>query len=144
MSALAKARNLSEHEGSLNTHEINESPRKHVLCVHPHFKLGEMIPELEENYEVTYASNGFEALQHYYKNKGKFDVILSGIIMSQMDGFSFVSRIRKVTKKTAVYMIIDSDDVDSKTKSFFSELNVRDFFSINAHSALKEKLNLGK
>ena len=148
MSAVAKPTHHREIDGSLNALqqevELNNVQRPRILCVHPHFKLGEAIPELEESYELTYAANGFEALQHYYKNKGKFDIIISGIIMSQMDGFSFISRIRKLTKKMTVYMIIDSDNVDTKTKSFFSELDVRDFFSINANSSLRKKLELKK
>ncbi|MFK7827014.1 MAG: response regulator [Oligoflexales bacterium] len=138
MSALAESARTSK---ALEQVELRKSQRKQILCVHPHLNLGEIIPGLEEKYDVIYAQNGFEALQHYYKNKGKFDIILSGIIMSQMDGFSFVTRIRKITKKAPVYMIINGDVVDTKTRSFFSELNVHDFFSIKSpQEALKAKL----
>lgn len=145
MSAIAKPqlnRKISVQD-ELKQAEIaknNEKIPQQILCVHPHFDLVDAIPELKEKYDVTYVQNGFEALQHYYKNKGKFDIIISGIIMSQMDGFSFISRIRKITKKAQVYMLIDSNEVDNQTKSFFKELNVRCFFSIKVTKALKNKL----
>ena len=138
MSALAESARTSK---ALERVEVQ---RKQILCVHPHLNLKEIIPDLEAMYEVTYAQNGFDALQLYYKNKGKFDIILSGIIMSQMDGFSFVTRIRKITKKTPVYMIINGDVVDTKTRSFFSKLNVNEFFSIRFQDTLKEKLYSAK
>lgn len=131
------AQNISEK----NIQKHNTT-RKKILYVHPFFKIGNEIPELDEMFDITYTNNGVEALQSYYKNKGKYDIIISGIVMAKMDGFSFISKMRKITKKAEVFMLIDSEEIDEKTKSFFKELNVKHFLSINFRSSLEKVLLL--
>lgn len=49
-----------------------------------------------ENYSVTWAKNGKEALN--FINKEKFDWVCTDIVMPEMDGIEFLNRIRETNQ----------------------------------------------
>ena len=67
--------------------------REHVLVVEDTTELAQMIVDyFSNNYIVGYAKNGVEALAYIYKQHP--DVVISDIIMPEMDGIELVKTIR--------------------------------------------------
>ena len=73
---------------------------------------------VKNGYHVKAVSNGkegMEALESDY-----FDLIISDIMMPQMDGFAFVSQLRERGNRTPVMMITARDAFDDMRQGFLS------------------------
>lgn len=72
---------------------------------------------LERNgYSVYGAFNGKEALRSMESNA--YDIIISDIMMPQMDGFEFAKTIRENDKNIPILFITAKDEFDDKLKSY--------------------------
>ena len=69
-------------------------------------------------YEVTGVSNGCEALTAIEKEY--FDLIISDIMMPQMDGYELVRKLREKGNQTPVMMITAKDAFDDMRRGFLS------------------------
>ena len=69
-------------------------------------------------YEVTEVSNGREALVAIEKEY--FDLIISDIMMPQMDGYELVRQLREKGNQTPVMMITAKDAFDDMRRGFLS------------------------
>ncbi len=66
----------------------------------------------DEGYEVTSCFNGREALS--VLNEKSFQMILSDIMMPEVDGFSLVEKVRKTDKQTPIILMTAKDDKTSQ------------------------------
>lgn len=67
-------------------------------------------------YEVTDCENGFTALQAF--EKGAFDLLITDIMMPQMDGDTLVSKIKQQKADFPIIMLTALDAISAKQKSF--------------------------
>ena len=73
---------------------------------------------------VTYASNGKEALELYFKNDG-YDIVFTDMIMPEMDGFVLIQRIMQLNKDQVIVMVTGMEDKKDLIRAI--ELEVRYF-----------------
>jgi two-component system response regulator PilR (NtrC family) len=87
--------------------------KKRVLVVDDEENIRQILEEYltEFGYEVVCAVNGQEALQ-IYKN-GRFDVILSDLVMRPVGGLELLSEIKKVDPDAIFIMITGYPSVES-------------------------------
>ncbi len=72
---------------------------------------------LEENgHEAKLAKNGEEAFSAFYE--GHFDMILSDIMMPQMDGFTLAENVRREDKLIPILFMSAKDDKPSKMYAY--------------------------
>jgi len=69
---------------------------------------------VQEGYEVEVANNGADAL--LYVGKKKFDIILSDVLMPDMDGFSLMKFLNSKAIKIPVIFITSEQDNESQLK----------------------------
>lgn len=97
-----------------------------ILVVDDEDKIREIIrkyAEFEGNI-VTEAPNGMKAVEICRESPDKFDIIIMDVMMPELDGFSAVSEIRKVSK-TPVLMLSARGEEYDKIHGF--ELGVDDY-----------------
>ncbi len=70
----------------------------------------------QNGYEAKSCFNGNEAFDLLYKEK--FDLIISDIMMPQVDGFTLAENIRQLDKEIPLLFITAKDDFLSKQRSF--------------------------
>jgi CheY-like chemotaxis protein len=68
----------------------------------------EMALKGQDNYEIVKATNGKEALEE--KSKSDFDLIITDIIMPEIDGIKFIDELRKADKDTPIIAMSGGDD----------------------------------
>ena len=74
---------------------------------------------MNQDYELYFANNGIEAIQHY--NKDIFDCILMDIAMPEMDGITATQSIRKIEKKLNKHtpiIAVTASDPDSNREIY--------------------------
>ena len=76
-------------------------------------------------YDVTVALDGLEALKVFENNK--IDIILSDIMMPNMDGFSLLEKIRKVNANIPIIFLTAKDDKLSKQYGY--KLGIDDYIT---------------
>lgn len=79
--------------------------------------------EFEGN-SVTEAKNGMEAVEICRKNPSKFDIIIMDVMMPELDGFSAVSEIRKISSSPVLMLSARGEEYD-KIHGF--ELGIDDY-----------------
>ncbi|MEN6373625.1 MAG: response regulator [Smithella sp.] len=86
---------------------------KHILVVDDEESIRELLSECLNNcgYEVTCAANGQEALS-YYKS-GRFDVVISDLIMSPVDGMELLGEIKKFDPDAVFIMITGYPSIET-------------------------------
>jgi two-component system response regulator PilR (NtrC family) len=91
----------------------HKKQKKRVLVVDDEENIRQILKEYlnEFGYEVVCAVNGQEALQ-IYKN-GRFDVILSDLVMRPVDGLELLSEIKKVDPDAIFIMITGYPSIES-------------------------------
>ncbi len=67
-------------------------------------------------YEVKAVLNATEAYEEMYNNL--YDLIISDIMMPNMDGFEFAETVRKVNKYIPILFVSARDDLPSKQRGF--------------------------
>lgn len=89
-----------------------------ILVVEDDTKLNHMICSyLSDNgYYTKGCLNAEEAYNEMYNNL--YELIISDIMMPDIDGFEFVETVRKVNRKIPILFMTARDDLDSKRKGF--------------------------
>lgn len=77
----------------------------------------------QNNYSTTACENGLQALKELENQK--FDLIISDIMMPQMDGFTFVEKVREKDKKIPIIFMTARDDKFSKQLGY--KLGIDDY-----------------
>ena len=71
--------------------------------------------------DVSFASNGIEALKLY--QKVKFDLVITDIVMPEMDGFSLISNIKKINPNQIFMMITGLENREDLIKAIELRVN---------------------
>jgi len=79
--------------------------------------------------DVIFASNGLEALKVYEANK--FDLVITDIIMPQMDGFTLIEKIKEINSDQLFMMITGLENRDDLIRAI--ELRVNYFIEKPIH-----------
>lgn len=74
-----------------------------------------------KSYEVRSTLNGEEALDLFYEER--FDLVISDIMMPQMDGYELATMIRQVDGEIPIIFITARNDFDSKAKGYNSGID---------------------
>jgi DNA-binding response OmpR family regulator len=87
-----------------------------ILLVEDDINLGTILKDFLEvkNYNVDHVLNGVEGLNAYYN--GSYDLLVLDVMMPKKDGFTLVSEIRKLDKKTPVIFLSAKSLVEDKIK----------------------------
>ncbi|MFI3206231.1 MAG: response regulator transcription factor [Clostridia bacterium] len=85
-----------------------------ILVVDDEIKIRLLIKKYGEfeGHIVTEAQNGMEAVMLVRKNPDKFNIIIMDVMMPELDGFSAVSEIRKVTKIPVIMLSARGEEYD--------------------------------
>lgn len=78
----------------------------------------------KEGFEVTVAYNGEEALEAIKKDT--FDLIILDIVMPKMDGFSLLTKLKKMGNKTPVMITSNLSQPEDEKKA--KDLGAQDYF----------------
>ena len=70
----------------------------------------------KQGFNIHIANNGVEGFDILENNH--IDLIISDIMMPQMDGYEFTENVRKINEEIPILMITAKDDFNSKQKSF--------------------------
>ena len=89
-----------------------------IIVVEDDIKLNALIKKVLEKdlYQVDSAFNPYEALEKMTHNA--YDLIISDIMMPEMDGFEFAQTIRKDNKEIPILFITAKDEFEDKKRSF--------------------------
>ncbi len=104
-----------------------------ILVVEDEIAINEMITEIlkEQGYEVTQAYDGVEGFHHYVANK--YDLIITDIMMENMDGKQFTMLVRKENTHIPIIMLTAKSQEEDEIQGF--DIGVDDYikkpFSIN-------------
>ena len=98
----------------------------HILVVDDEEKIRTLIRKYAEfeGHQVTEAENGMEAVSLCRRDPEKFDVIIMDVMMLELDGFSAVAEIRKVSAVPVLMLSARGEEYD-KIHGF--ELGVDDY-----------------
>jgi len=86
---------------------------KHILVVDDEESIRELLSEYLNNcgYEVTCAAGGQEALKYYKAHH--FDVVVSDLIMSPIDGMELLGEIKKIDPDVLFIMITGYPSIET-------------------------------
>ena len=89
-----------------------------ILLVEDDEKLSKLFYTVlsKQGFNIHIASNGIEGFDILENNH--IDLIISDIMMPQMNGYDFTENVRKVNEEIPILMITAKDDFNSKQKSF--------------------------
>lgn len=95
---------------------INKSSKR-VLVADDEESMRELLAEYLKDfgYEVTCVPNGQEALNQYKKNP--FDIVISDLIMSPVDGMELLGKIIKIDPDVIFIMITGYPSIESALKA---------------------------
>lgn len=147
MSAIAKElsfedQNATDASGvkSGKIQEVKIIPKKKVLVVHSHCDMSRFRDSMtQEDIDLTFFNNGLEGLKEFFRANGNFDIIVTGIIMPRMDGYSFISNIRPHTK-APIIVLTDSEFLDEQSENYFKKLDISHFISRDSAKSINETL----
>jgi len=100
---------------------------KHILVVDDEESIRELLAEYLNScgYEVTCAASGQEALSYYKSNR--FDVIVSDLMMSPIDGMELLGEIKKFDPDAVFIMITGFPSIESALEAV--KKGAKDFIS---------------
>ncbi len=98
----------------------------HILIVDDEANIRLLIKKYAqfEGHTVTEAQNGMEAVNLFRNNPDKFDIVIMDVMMPELDGFSAVAQIRKISKVPVLMLSARGEEYD-KIHGF--ELGVDDY-----------------
>ena len=101
-----------------------------ILLVEDELMLAEILSDTlkERNFNVTLACDGIQGLEkveQMLSSKGRFDVIVTDIMMPNMDGFTFVKKLKETGCNTPVLFLTARSATDDVVKGF--ELGGNDY-----------------
>ena len=90
----------------------------HILVVDDDEKLNRTICKWlnDVGFETKGALNANDAFEEMYNSL--YDLIISDIMMPEMDGFAFAEKVREVNKHIPILFVSAKDDLPSKQKGF--------------------------
>lgn len=90
----------------------------HILVVEDDEKLNRFVCKYlnESGYEAKGCLNATEAYNEMYNSL--YDLIISDIMMPDIDGFEFAESVRRVNENIPIIFMTASDDIASKQKGF--------------------------
>lgn len=90
----------------------------HILVVDDDEKLNRTICKWlnDVGFETKGALNAEDAFEEMYNSL--YDLIISDIMMPEMDGFAFAEKVREVNKHIPILFVSAKDDLPSKQKGF--------------------------
>lgn len=103
-----KVKNLNENEVSsiLLKNELTPENQNQILVVEDNAELSSLICDfLNVYYNINYAPNGVEALA-LLKEKKNIDLIISDIMMPEMDGFEFCNLVKSQLETSHIPIIL--------------------------------------
>lgn len=97
----------------------------HILVVEDDTKLNQVVCKYLNDcgFEAKGCLNANDAYEEMYNNL--FDIIISDIMMPEIDGFEFAQTIRKVNRTIPILFMSAKDDLPSKQKGF--QLGIDDY-----------------
>ncbi|MGL5693818.1 MAG: response regulator transcription factor [Peptostreptococcaceae bacterium] len=97
-----------------------------ILVVEDDVNIQELIVEFlrAEDYKVDYASDGFEGIQLFKKNK--YDLIILDIMMPNLDGYATCKMIRQTSNVPVIFLTAMNQELD-QVKGF--ELECDDYIT---------------
>jgi DNA-binding response OmpR family regulator len=103
------------------------TPKNEILLIEDDLALGDSIAELLRlsNFNVNWHTDGVKALNYLLNNTP--DIIISDLMMPNMDGEELYSNIRKKTKLNAVPFIFITANMDDEVKYRQLENGVNDY-----------------
>ena len=72
---------------------------------------------LAMNYEVTFATNGKEAMEQLYAAEEPFSLILLDLLMPQMSGFQVIEACKKDDKLREIPIIVMTSEKSAEVRS---------------------------
>lgn len=86
----------------------------HILIVDDESKIRLIIKKYAEfeGHTVTEAENGMEAVNLCRKNPDKYDIVIMDVMMPELDGFSAVAEIRKVSQMPVLMLSARGEEYD--------------------------------
>lgn len=89
-----------------------------ILLVEDDEKLSKLFYTVlsKQGFNIHIANNGVEGFDILENNH--IDLIISDIMMPQMNGYDFTENVRKINEEIPILMITAKDDFNSKQKSF--------------------------
>ena len=76
---------------------------------------------MKNNYQVTGCLDASKAYDAMFENH--FDIILSDIMMPEIDGFEFAESIRAIDKNIPILFISAKDDIKSKARGYSLDID---------------------
>jgi len=112
---LSRAKKTSEVSG---TSEVSRQPRfaeYHILLVEEDDRIADRFYLFLKGFgfEVTSVSNGNEALELFEANKYRFNIIISNVFTSGIDGMGILARIKRDYSKVLVFIYAEEYDADT-------------------------------
>ena len=97
--------------------KISKEPKTHtLLVVDDEFSVRESLKiVLKDNFKLSFASNGEEALQHF--DESPHHLILLDIIMPKIDGIEVLKKIRKIDPAIPVIMLTATKTIKSAVEA---------------------------
>lgn len=88
-----------------------------ILVVEDDLKLNQIVCKyLNNNYNAVGCKNPLEAYDLLYSSR--YDLIISDIMMPEIDGFEFAKAIREQNRTIPILFMTSRDDISSKQKGF--------------------------
>ena len=108
---------------------MNDIKKYNILLIEDEQAIRESLTEMLEisGHEVSSASNGKEGLQKLADHTP--DIIISDVMMPEMDGFEFLKTIRKDTENSMIPVIMLTAKVDMESKLLGLELGADDYIT---------------
>lgn len=102
---------------------------KRILLVEDDMAIRQLLALIleQEKYSTVKASNGHEALDVLEKNKNHIDLILSDILMPDMDGFEFIKAVKSDPALKTIPFIFLSGKIDPQSRIMGLRLGADDY-----------------
>ncbi|MEO9966228.1 MAG: response regulator [Reichenbachiella sp.] len=121
---------IDEMEFALNPEPKHKRPSGYktsrVLVVEDQLEMLEYIESvLDKSFNVSTAMNGREALEELKKENGNFDLVLSDVMMPEMDGYELLDNIQKSEEFASipVALLTSRAEVDDKLQALSVGVN---------------------
>ena len=106
--------------------QVKAQASRRILFVHSDKEFFRELSELlPHDVEIIHARNGSEAMQKFYRFKGEFSAVLASLIVPRIDGFSLITRLRKLSP--IPFIILAKSDASRMDKEFFGHYQIYDF-----------------
>jgi DNA-binding response OmpR family regulator len=114
--------------------DVSGKQTPHILIAEDNKSMADFIGDLlENNYRISYANTGSMAWD--LLRKQSFDLVISDVMMPEMDGFELVKRLRETEKLQSLPVIILSAMALPEDKVYGFKLGVNDYLGKPFHPA---------